>query len=228
MKKIILLCLVSFLAFSMNARAQVKPFQLGFRLGPSIGWISPDTKGYDSDGAKIGFNWGFVSEISLTQNYKFVTGFSFHYLNGKMKQPFESVIAADTLIGVASRNIKLQYLEIPLLMKMRTNPIGDFRFYGQIGFVTGIKLKAKSNDIFIADGKTQENDENLSDDYTLFRESMLVGFGIEYPIDESTFITAGINFNKGLTDMMKGDNMVNGESQSATASDFELQIGIIF
>ncbi len=228
MKKILLLTGIAFLMFCMSASAQVKPFQFGFKLTPSIGWFSPDADGYDSDGGKMGFSWGFVSEIALTQNYKFVTGFSFNYLNGKMKFPYAMDIDGATETGTLRRSYNLQYIDLPLLIKMRTNDLGPIRFYGQIGFVTSVRLKANADDLFSYNGSSNTADVNVSDDFTLFKESMLVGFGVEYPIDESTFLTGGINFNKGLTNMMKGKNPATGVEQSATISAFEFQLGIIF
>jgi hypothetical protein len=57
---------------------------------------------------------------------------------------------------------------------------------------------------------------------------MVVGAGIEYPIDKSTALVAGINFINGLTDVLKGDNAVDASvSHRAVPNAFELTLGII-
>ncbi|MBK6964765.1 MAG: hypothetical protein IPH20_12700 [Bacteroidales bacterium] len=43
----------------------------------------------------------------------------------------------------------------------------------------------------------------------MFKASMIVGAGIEYPLDSSTSLVAGINFNNGFTNALKGNNKIN-------------------
>ena len=69
MKKIILiLVLVAFLGGS-SAYSQHKPFVFGFKAGPTMGWMKPDAKGYESDGVKAGFTWGFIADFFLMENH---------------------------------------------------------------------------------------------------------------------------------------------------------------
>ncbi len=66
---------------------------------------------------------------------------------------------------------------------MRTNDIGKFRVYGQIGFGIGILLNAKANNTFtpLNGGNSESNEGEVSDLFTSTRESFIIGAGIENP-----------------------------------------------
>lgn len=230
MKKIFLICSL-ILAMGITTHAQVdnRPFQFGVQLAPVIGWLSPDTKGYSGDGAQAGFAWGFVSDIAIAQNYYFNTGFNLNYLNGKMVFDSQLVNNGDTTLGVMHRKYTMRYLEIPLQFKMKTNTFGLYRFWANIGFVAGINIKAKSSDNFVStSGKITNSDDDAFDDIATARLALQFGAGVDYLIDKSTFLFAGINFNNGLTNVMRGINPRTHETQRAVPNYLSLSVGIMF
>ena len=219
---------------SLNGFNQVKPFRFGVRVAPNIAWLSPDSKNYENEGAVPGFSWGFLADITLTENYFVKTGFSLDYLNAKMSYPHQQIIddivSAYTL-GTMQRKYNLRYLEIPITLKMRTNQFGKMAFYGEIGFGTSFNLKARSQDEFFPeDGSPSDQTENdIKDEITLVKGSLIVGAGLEFFIDESTSIVTSLTFNNGLTNILKGENSVDTSiTQRANLSYFQLNIGIMF
>ncbi len=84
MKKIILLVALIY-SINQNAFSQEKAFSFGFKVAPSIGWMKLNSDGYESNGVKGGFNWGFVGDIHLMENYSIQTGINILYLNGSYK-----------------------------------------------------------------------------------------------------------------------------------------------
>ena len=119
-----------------------------------------------------------------------------------------------------------------MLIKMKTNDIGDFRFFGQIGLQPGVRIGSKAKDSFksVAPPSTVKREWRTIDSQTnLFRVAMVVGAGIEYPIDNSTSLVGGINFVNGLSDVLKGDNEVDSTVEHlAVPNAFEITLGIIF
>ncbi len=127
----------------------------------------------------------------------------------------------------------MQYFEVPLAIKLRTNDFGDFRFFGQVGLTTAFRLKARSDDkVTDAAGATVDaltyDKNNISSETTFLKESMLVGAGVEYLIDKSLAIIIGVNYNGGITNMLKGKNSVTGSTISASPSFFELSLSVVF
>jgi len=219
---------------SLNGFNQVKPFRFGVRIAPNIAWLSPDSENYENEGAVPGFSWGFLADITLTENYFIKTGFSLDYLNAKLSYPHQQIIDDVTsayTLGTLHRKYNLRYLEIPITLKMRTNQFGKMAFYGEIGFGTSFNLKARSQDEFFPqDGSPSDQTENdIKDEIALVKGSLIVGAGLEFFIDESTSIITSLTFNNGLTNILKGENSVDpGITQMASLSYFQLNIGIMF
>ncbi len=230
MKKNLLVCfLVLATTFTSLAQADNRPFQFGIQLAPNLGWLSPDTKGYNSDGIQAGFSWGFVSDIAIAQNYYFNTGFNLNYLNGKMVFDSQITTNGDTTLGTMHRKFNMRYLEIPLQFKMKTNTFGLCRFWADIGFVAGINIKAKSSDNFVSEaGKVVSTEDDAFDDISTARLALQFGIGVDYLIDKSTFLFAGIHFNNGLTNVMNGVNPRTRETQRAVPNYLALSVGIMF
>lgn len=212
-----------------NAQVENRPFQFGIQVSPNLGWLSPDTKGYSGDGIHAGFAWGFVSDIAIASNYYFNTGFDLNYLNGKLLFNSQLVTDGDTTTGVMHRTYNMRYLEIPLLFKMKTNTFGLYRFWANIGFVAGINIKAKSDDIFVTEsGKVVNSEDDAFDDIATARFALQFGAGVDYLIDKSTFLFLGLNYNNGLTNVLNGVNPATRETQRAVPSYLALSLGIMF
>jgi len=237
MKKQTVIIVLFFLLFSNVIQAQVKPFRFGFKLAPNMAWLSPDSKDYKIDGAGMGFSWGFVSDFALTENYFIETGFNMDYLNTKLKYPHNQAIETspgvfDTITGLLKRRYRLQYLDIPLALKMRTNQFGKMAFFGMIGLSTSFNIRAKAEDEFkyqTSSEQTISSDNDIKDGTRFIKEALLLGLGTEYFIDSSTSIMLGISFNNGFTNILDGKNSVdNTVEEKASLSFFELNLGVIF
>lgn len=236
MKKIVLLAGICFLV-SHVAISQIKPFRFGLKLAPNIGWISPDSEGYENDGSVPGFSWGFISDFTITENYFVGTGFNVNYLNGKLQYPHEMDIIENndttTYTGTLKRKYNLRYIELPLTLKMKTNKFNSIQFYGQIGFSLGFNIKAKAKDDFSYEvgGQymSESNERDISDEITFLRGALVLGGGIEYYVDDSTSIIAGITFSNGISNILKGNNTVDPSiAQKAVPHYIELTLGVIF
>lgn len=223
---ILLILLLAFSGF-YSAQAQYKSISLGFRAAPGIGWFKSDQENYNTEGVVPCFAWGLVTEFYFAENYAFATGFSFDFLNGKLSYPMMGVQNA----GLLTRKYRLKVLEIPAMIKMKTNEINGLRYFGQIGLGGGVRLNSKAEDVFTESGKPEQTtDFRLIDSQTrLFRASLIVGAGVEYPFDNSTSLVAGINFNNGFTNVLKGDNSVNSSLEHhGVPNSVELSIAIMF
>jgi len=216
-----------FLVSTQPLFAQYKAVSLGVKAAPNLGWLKTDQQGYESQGTVAGFSWGLVAEFYFAENYAFATGFNFDFQNGKLSYPEKR----DGVTGTLTRNYRLKYLEIPAMIKMKTNEISGFRFFGQIGLGTGVRLSSKGEDLFEAPGEPSETtDFKLIDSQTtLFRASMIVGAGVEYPFDKSTALVAGFNFNNGFTNALKGENSADSSLEHHGVPNFiELSIAVMF
>lgn len=236
MKKAVILTIVLGMMIANQAFSQMKPFRFGLKVAPSISWISPDSEDYENEGSMAGFSWGFISDFTITENYFVGTGFNINYLNGKLAYPAlnpDSLIVGDSIPdpGMLKRKYNLRYIEVPLTLKMKTNKFDNLQFYGQIGFAMAFNIKARSQDVFIADETSDqyEDERDISDEITLVKGALLLGGGLEFYLDNSTSIVTGVMYSNGISNILKGDNTKNPIiTQKASAHYIELTLGVIF
>lgn len=223
----IAVALMIYLAPSV-AFGQFRAFVLGIKAAPSVSWLATSQERYRNEGSRIGFSWGVISEFYFAKNYALATGFNYVYHNGKLSFPHYSL---SKLPVDLERQYRIRYLEIPATLKLKTNDIGSLRYYGQVGLGLGIRTVSKARDEYeIGAGRTEVIEFREIDKHTrLFRTSLIVGAGVEYPIDNSTALIVGVNFNNGFTNILKGDNEVYSNIEHSARTNFvEVQLGIVF
>lgn len=223
-KRIVTLIIICvFFLHTYSAYAQLSSSRFGFRIAPNVGWLKPDVDGYENDGAVFGFSWGFISEFPFAENYAVSTGFNIAFNNGKLKYPHR----VDDIEGTLYRRYNFKYLELPLMMRMRTADRGGPMFYAQIGLGTGILLDAKSEDRF--ENQPKEAARKISSDVNLVKASLLIGIGVEHPVGANSKLLAGFQFNNGFTNVLKGTNTVlTGTDHTAIPNFIEFNLGFIF
>lgn len=223
MKKITTIIL--FLSLSSSLIAQHKPYQFGFKVSGNIGWFNSYNDNFNSTGVKPGFTWGFVSDIFLMENYSITTGFEMLFLNGDLSYPYQVISGSDTTTGIISSKFKTKYIQLPVLFTMKTNSIKGLRYFGQIGASVAIKLNAREKGIF--NGSTIKN--NNSDIFRLFRSAFVLGGGIEYPINGSTYLRLGLQYNNNFNNILKGQNTANPDIKNEARNNYlEINANIIF
>jgi opacity protein-like surface antigen len=201
MKRTFIGLLLLFFTVAASAQDPSSPYY-GFRLGltahPTIGWVKPDVG--KSNGVSLGFSYGIIGDFNFTENYSFATGLTITTVNGKSTEVITSNNGGSTPSQQAYElKYKLQYVEVPLTLKLKTVKINEVRYYGQFGLSNGILVGAKQD----ADltGGTSTKDVNIKDDTKLYRAGLIIGAGAEFEVSGNTSITAGLTFNNGFTDI---------------------------
>ncbi len=107
-----------------------------------MGWISTDSKTLDSDGSRLGFRFGLLADVQLgsNANYFFSTGLFLNNVGAKTKFSL-----GDSLNTVFKSEVKYQYVELPVTIKLKTNEIGYMTYFGQHRIrCVGVRVAAKS------------------------------------------------------------------------------------
>lgn len=207
------------------------PMKLGLKIAPNIGWMSPGTKGYSSDGARLGATIGFVSDFYFAENYALSTGFNFQFINGKLNYEDSLLIGNNNTLtdGDVSRKYNFLYLEIPVMIKMKTKTFGKISYFGQIGIGTGFRVKATVKEHFQPTaGVPVDQQYEFNNGTTLIREAVLVGIGFEYHVDESSTIMIGLSYSNALNNVLTGVNYKTNQIEKSQLNFAELNIGFLF
>ena len=184
---------------------------IGIHADPLVSWFSSDIDSVRNDGARSGFNFGLTFNYFFRPNYAFSTGINLISAGGRL-------VAKDaTLFNLSDNNnmqativepdkaivYKIQYLSIPIGLKLQTNQIGYITFFTDLGLdpkiVIGSKVDIPSNDI--ENRKAPEEVKTLNISYHAIA-------GIEYAIGGNTSLVIGIGFENNFADIttdLKGD-----------------------
>lgn len=191
MKKLTLVALL--LVFTSTAFAQL---EMGIKITPSIAGsrlIAPSDVNIEKEGSNFRFGFGVIADIYFTDNAAFSTGLSFTGKGGSISYPTSLITT-----GSASRttdDISLQYLEIPLTVKLFTNEVApDMRIYFQTGFSLNPRMGAKVN----GDKLDPNDDEKYSKRFNVLDADVILGTGLEYQVGETTKLFGGLSYHRGL------------------------------
>lgn len=184
-----LLTIVFVIAMTISASAQFKPFQLGLKIEPGIGWSKLNSDHLYDGMSKMDFGWGFVGNLYLVENYGISTGFNVRFMNSQYK--FDN-----TIHGEITRIIKNQYFEIPIGLTMRTEQMSGIRIMGNVSYGLGFLWNSKVRDYDVEGVELQ-----MPTDYNKYRHSLIVKIGAEYEIFDSSCLTAALVFNNNVSNI---------------------------
>ena len=112
--------------------------------------------------------------------------------------------AGGTAYQLKERQMKPVYISIPLMLLFRTEPIGDWRYFGKFGIRNSFMVSQKINDngVDVVTGLAKENVSMKSFGETFFYKGS-IGFsaGAEWNFVGTTTLVPEIGFFYGLTPM---------------------------
>lgn len=185
--------------FAGNLFAQQTLSDYGFRLGltahPTFGWVKPQVG--KSNSISLGFSYGLLGDFNFAENYSFSTGLTITTINGKSTE-----VLSTTSPAAYELKYKLQYIEVPLTVKLKTAKMGDIKWYGQFGLSNDFKIGAKQD----AKASGAPGISNQSVDIKFYRAGLILGAGGEFDLSGSTSIMAGLTYNNGFTDITSSKN----------------------
>lgn len=225
-----------------------KKFRFGVFLAPTIAWMRPTTDITDdkqfkpeNNGSKVGFNYGLMAEYQFQDNYAIVTGLQINMAGGKILTNYAGTETSN-VVKSADYNYRLNYLEIPLGLKLRTDPISGFRFFGQLGITTGVNIAKKAGyDVTYLDeagteksisGTNEKIKGTLAIAPVMF--TMNIGGGAEYLINDKLAAYFGLFFNNGFAPDATNPNRYSLPNNlgfrdgNTRLNNFAIRVGLFF
>jgi hypothetical protein len=256
MKKLFLLsCLACGFAPSLHAQGndqtayeasspEIKRLRFGFYVAPTLSWMRPTTQKegpqkQTNDGSKIGFSYGILADYNFASNYTLATGLQINATGGKIATDNPS--AANGEVLSSKYDYSLQYIEIPIALKLRSNEKNNITFFGQAGVTIGANISKKATYTVIEKGDP-DNTTFESDSKEKIRGSfgaiapvmfqMNIGGGIHYAIDDKLALYAGLFFNNGFapdaTQPDKYNNVPKFSDGTTRLNNVALRFGFYF
>lgn len=225
------LVVIVFLLLSVNIFAQ--KFSGGLFGGPTMSWISSDSKSVNPEGIKIGYTYGAVLDYNLSENFAFTLGVRLNNTGGTLNFPYglykfeaDETVLPDTLPAATKVKYNINYLAVPVGIKGKTNEIGYFRYFLSAGVTPLIKTKAKGT------FGVYEN-ELINKEIGFFNLGWNLGGGLEFSLAGNTRLLVEAVYMGGLLDFDKTE-VFNSVDQNQTLkpsnkiNDIHLKVGILF
>lgn len=178
MKKLNVLSLFSIL-FSISIAQEIDTklnnSRMGLYISPSINFIATDLKNIETN-SNPGVVYGYAFEMPLSINHYLESGFAISYKGGGIEDDEPSV-----------KDYRVQYLTLPVFIKMRSRQVGYFHYFARIGPSLNFKIK----EVISSD----ENAKGAIVDISIF-------LGAEYSLGGETSIEGSVFYNNNITNAM--------------------------
>lgn len=246
MNKQISLALFIFVISCSSLTAQdFSRFKFGFQLSPSLSWMTTDEPKLSGGGTNLGLKLATQAEFFFAENYAISTGIGFHFNSGgTLKYSDRGRYFTNTIPDSGSGfgqevgpNVALkysiQYVEIPLALKLRTREFGYLTYYMEAPIFT-FGFRGKSTGSLSGGGVTAATEE-LTINKEVSPVSVAWGFGggVEYSVSESTRLFGGLQFSRIFTDVTKDKdytyiNRTQSGDPTAGINSITLRFGVLF
>ena len=219
MKKILSLLLFTLFSLGVVNAQSSSNVRFGLSLNPSINWLSAQNKNkFETKGSTFGFGGGLNVEVKLSQTASLTTGINFttqggntqytdsafyQYENSEL-QELDNPSSTDFTNILLERETKINYVNLPVGVKLKTPEFGLITYYGEFGvnfsFRTNSTTTDKTIDLTSLEEKELSNIVN-TDDTQLFNMGFNFGAGLEYNLAGSTSLFFTVKYNNNFINL---------------------------
>lgn len=227
MKKLLLLMLIVGSTFESFAQDPAvgpktrKKFRIGFNLSPSIDFFQPNTDGVDLDKVRAKFGYGMMGEYAFTNNYAIAFGLEHKMAGASLDFGADAdvryIAQPDSVENrLLTRTYRYDYVNLPITLKLMTNEIGYFTYFGQFGVDISVLASSRTKDDLQqlikagTDSTEAEFAPAVETDFTgRYDQSMFInvklriGAGFEWNFSGNTSLVASISYHNGFIDLMR-------------------------
>ncbi len=218
MKKIAGSTLFFLIAFSFLSKAQnqYRDLKIGVHLSPSINWMNSQDNKINSVKSKLGLHTGMIGEWYFKEHYALTTGIGFAFgVGGTLQHEWGGKYWRLSNLGDAYAEMpdevklryRIQYLEIPFGLKLKTTPIGYLSYFIEPGFIFNIRTQAKGK--IIGAGLPNATEVfTIKDEVNGMALAYRLGAGGNYQINRQMSFLFGLYFQKSFTDVTNNTGIV--------------------
>ncbi len=206
------LCFISFSSFGQGVK-------LGVFFDPTITWLKSDVSDVHRAKARMGFDFGLMVDYYFAPNYAFSTGLSLFNVGGTLR--YDNGITLHTRDGNeeipsgGTVKYKVQYIKLPIALKLKTHRIGRFVYYANLGFDPMVKVSAKAN-------YGDEKNIGAGDEIKTFNIGFHIGGGVEYSLGQEASLMFGLTYMNLFADMTSPSH------DKISANNLIFRIGVNF
>ena len=195
--------------------AQDRTFRIGFQASPVFSGMRNKDDLIVKNGGNLGLKLGAISDIYFKNNLSFTLGLNLAFHEGgeflyeiggnylpdsELSDPLLQTGDKPLPDGVKIR-YQLQYLEVPVGLKFRTEEKGNITYFFEAPILTFSFLTRGRGDIESEDFLYEQ--ENIYKDLIVANIFFGLGAGVEYAISKNNSLIGGLYWQRGLFDVTK-------------------------
>jgi hypothetical protein len=210
-------------------------FRFGFQVSPTFSWMSSDVTYINPNGTNTALKLGAIGEFYFRENYAITGGIGFAFnLGGTQKYDYGGQLwtrsdlgpALDTLPNGVNLKYNLQYVEIPLGLKMRTREFGYLRYFAEIPIIY-LGFKSQAQGTIQAAGIDETEKLQIKPEVNGIALSWGLGGGVEYGISTNTSLVGGVYFQRSFTDITDDNGKIFHPSRGNIDNNSKSGIGAL-
>lgn len=191
-------------------------------VDPQFAWLkSSDNSQIKPAGSIFHMQAGLQMDYFFQENYAFILGFGINNLGGNLLYGdtafYENENQPVTILPGQTVKMNLQYLEMPLGLKLKTEELGYGTFFLQLGFNPMFNINAH---ISSEDGTFDK--QYIKDSIVSFGLGYHVGAGFEYRLGGNTAAIGGVRWTSGLTNVTENDGV------NLSTNAISIHLGLLF
>jgi hypothetical protein len=219
MKRVILISVI--LLASIFCPAQ--KLKLGFQASPQLSWMESSNNNILNMKCGLGIRYGLEADILLfgVPRYSLNTGLFVSNLSFKARYILDNHLVVDnqTLDNPVDIKFKMNYLEIPLDLKLCSDQFYRFTYYGQFGLSNLINIGAKA---YSSDNNL--DGASVSESIGFYDLGLLLGLGAKYDIGGNTALNFGLQYTNYFLDA----TTIKALDEKTTINSIRLVLGVMF
>jgi len=171
----------------------------------------------------LGIRYGLEADILLfgVPRYSLNTGLFVSNLSFKARYILDNHLVVDnqTLDNPVDIKFKMNYLEIPLDLKLCSDQFYRFTYYGQFGLSNLINIGAKA---YSSDNNL--DGASVSESIGFYDLGLLLGLGAKYDIGGNTALNFGLQYTNYFLDA----TTIKALDEKTTINSIRLVLGVMF
>lgn len=204
------LTIITIIIFTTLLTTFSQGVKFGVYAAPQFSWLSPQAKEVKSDGSIVKFTGGLSINKFFAENYALSTGIAIASQGGKVSYSNDAdntLTVYDTTYDLYGKTVRydLQYINIPLGLKLQSNEIGYLRFHVLVGFTNQFTINAKATDETGDDFK----DDDIKKEINVYNLGYHFGGGVDYALGEDTSIFLTVVYENGFIDIIKSSPKIS-------------------
>ncbi len=200
-------------------------YRYGIYTAPVISWFRTDVEDVSNKGARAGFFFSISAERHLTDNWYFSAGLAYTSASSRLVNADNSFFRfSDHTATIAAGDpviYRLQYISIPVGIKIKTHETGYFSYFAEFGLDPKVVINGRVDIPSIGiKGKGAMTETRR------FNAGYHATAGAEYSIDGNTSLILGLGYESTIFDITK--DFETNETDRTTQKMLKFIFGINF